>query len=168
MGWTSRKAAGDSRKAPPSLGVRQTSKERKPPSQRRPCKIWVPYMILIYAQPPPRSIFCVLLSANLPDRMHILHTFLCDSFIHSAIYMIRKAKILKITEGKKNKITQKKQNNKKKQKILGKLWLRHVPEGLIFFVFFWDFAFFVIFVFSVFLFFQLLRKNFCSEEKGSL
>ena len=120
MGWTSRKAAGDSQKAPPSLGVRQTSKERKPPSQRRPCKIWVPYMILIYAQPPPKIYFCVLLSANLPDRMHILHTFLCDSFIPSAIYMIRKAKILKIAGKKnitkKNKITKKKQNSKRKQK----------------------------------------------------
>ena len=49
------------------------------------------------------------------------------------------------------------QNQKTKKKILGKLWLRHVPQGFVFFCFFlfflvsfWFFVFFLAFFYEKF------------------
>ena len=74
------------------------------------------YHIYIFARPPP--------------KIHFFHPFVCPKFYQKAFCTIKK----KNKKKQKNKKQQKKKQ--KRTKTLRKLWLRHFPQGFVFFVLF--------------------------------
>ena len=95
--------------------------------------------IYIFARPPP--------------KIHFFHPFVCPKFYQKAFCTIKK----KNKKKQKNKKQQKKKQ--KRTKTLRKLWLRHFPQGFVFFVLFF-FGFVGFSVCSVYGFFgHILEKN---------